>query len=336
MPIETNPQPETGNRPAGPPPSPVLHVAAGVVHDERGRILIARRPDHVHQGGLWEFPGGKLEPGETVAAALGRELREELDIEPLESSPLIRIRHDYPERRVLLDVRRVERFRGEPRGMQGQPIRWVTPDELPHFEFPAANRPIVAAARLPDHYAILDDEAGDPEILRERLHRLAATGIRLVQFRARRLPAHQFGALAEEAAEFCRARGIALLVNADPEWVARTGTAGVHLRAARLMALERRPLDSSRWVAASCHTLAELRQAERIGADFAVLGPVRPTASHPDAAPLGFAAFEALVDAVAIPVYALGGLKPADTARARRHGAQGIAGIRGFLEPDAL
>lgn len=312
--------------------APVLEVAAGVVLDGEGRVLIAKRPAHLHQGDLWEFPGGKLEPGETAEQALRRELREEIDIEVLECSPLIGIRHDYPDRRVRLSVWRVERFSGDPRGLQGQPVRRVAPDELPGYEFPAANRPIVAAARLPDHYAILDAESADPEVLRDRLHRCADAGMTLVRLRASRLSLPHYGALAEYAADFCRSRGIRLLLNGDPDRVRRTGAAGLHLRSDQLMALRERPLDAAHWVAASCHGPEELRQAERIGADFAVLSPVRATATHSEAEPLGWEAFAEWVDEAVIPVYALGGLRPADTAEAKRRGAQGIAAIRGFLE----
>lgn len=308
-----------------------LHVAAGVIRNGCGQILIARRLAHVHQGDLWEFPGGKLEPGETAKKALCREIQEELNLKVIEASPLIRIRHAYPERRVLLDVWRVDRFEGTPIGMQGQPIRWVLPDELPRFAFPTANRAIVTAARLPDQYAILDDESGDELILRERLHDLVSCGIGLVQLRARQLDMHQYEALARYAVGYCRARGVTLLLNADPGWVARTSAAGVHLTAQRLMSLSERPLEKARWVAASCHNLRELKQAERIGVDLAVLAPVLPTATHPHTVPLGWETFAELVDQINIPVFALGGLSPADLEVAKFHGAQGVAGIRGFF-----
>jgi 8-oxo-dGTP diphosphatase len=329
MPIETATAQDSAQN-SGPPQRSMVEVAAGVILDEQGRVLIAKRPPHLHQGNRWEFPGGKLEPGETAEEALRRELKEELDIEPLAATPLIGIRHDYPDRRVRLSVWRVERFHGEPRGLQGQPLCWAAPDELPGFEFPAANRPIVAAARLPDRYAILEADSADPTLLRERLHGLSKAGITLVRLRASRLLPPQYGTLAEYAVNFCRARGIRLLLNGDPELVRSTGAAGLHLRTDQLMALRERPLDAGLWVAASCHSLEELRQAERIDADFAVLGPVRATATHPEATPLGWEAFEALAETAVIPVYALGGLGPANLAEAKRRGAQGIAAIRGF------
>jgi 8-oxo-dGTP diphosphatase len=122
-----------------------VHVAVGVVSDGGGRILVSRRPEHVHQGGLWEFPGGKVEATETVAQALCRELSEELAIDVVESEPLLSIRHDYVDKAVLLDVWWVSAFRGEPHGREGQPWRWVALDELRTLSFPQANRPIIAA-----------------------------------------------------------------------------------------------------------------------------------------------------------------------------------------------
>lgn len=125
----------------------VLHVAVGVILDADSRILITRRHDDAHQGGLWEFPGGKVEPGESVAHALARELREELGIAIGPIHALTEVRHDYGDKAVWLDVHVVESFEGEARGLEGQPLAWVTAEELPVYRFPAANVPIVAAVR---------------------------------------------------------------------------------------------------------------------------------------------------------------------------------------------
>lgn len=134
-----------------------IHVAAAVIRAVDGRVLIAKRPLDKHQGGLWEFPGGKVEAGESVEAALARELAEELGITVTAAQPLIQVRHDYPDKQVLLDVWQVLAFSGEPHGAEGQPLAWVEPAQLPGYSFPAANRPIVAAARLPDRYLITPD-----------------------------------------------------------------------------------------------------------------------------------------------------------------------------------
>lgn len=120
-----------------------LHVAVGVLTDANGRILIARRPAELHQGGLWEFPGGKVEPGETLQCALARELKEELGVTVEATEPLLEIRHDYGDREVFLDVHRVIAWQGEARGMEGQPLVWTLPAALGDFDFPAANVAIV-------------------------------------------------------------------------------------------------------------------------------------------------------------------------------------------------
>ena len=140
-----------------------MHVAAAAVTDDRGRILITRRADHVHQGGLWEFPGGKVEPGEATTEALYRELREELGIRVSSSQPLIRVLHHYPERSVLLDVHRVEVYEGVVEGREGQPWRWVPPQALKDHAFPAADRPIIMALLLPDYYLITGENPVDSE-----------------------------------------------------------------------------------------------------------------------------------------------------------------------------
>ena len=125
----------------------LVHVAVGVICDADQRILIARRADHLHQGGLWEFPGGKVETGETVQEALVRELQEELAIAvaPEGCQPLTEIHHDYGDKAVLLDVWWVRQFSGEPQGAEGQPLQWVAPHTLNDYPFPAANRAIIDA-----------------------------------------------------------------------------------------------------------------------------------------------------------------------------------------------
>ena len=141
----------------------VLHVAVGVIRDERGHVLISRRHQSAHQGGLWEFPGGKLENGESVECALARELKEELDISIDDIHPLIKIKHQYSDLTVLLDVWTVVRFTGEAKGNEGQTVRWVSADKLQDYDFPEANKPIITAAKLPSEYAILN--GSDPQVL---------------------------------------------------------------------------------------------------------------------------------------------------------------------------
>ena len=131
-------------------PRPVVHVVAAAVMDAHHRVLIAQRPAGTHLAGGWEFPGGKLEPGEERSAGLARELHEELGITLATPRPLIRVRHAYPSREIFLDVWIVRRYRGEPQGLDGQALRWCTREELATVELLPADGPIVRALWLPE------------------------------------------------------------------------------------------------------------------------------------------------------------------------------------------
>lgn len=312
----------------------VVRVAAAAVFDGEGRVLITRRADNAHQGGLWEFPGGKLEAGEDARSALQRELVEEVGIHITRARPLIRVRHDYPDKPVQLDVWRVDGFEGEAHGREGQPLQWVAPESLGEYNFPTANAPIVRAVQLPDAYLITPDLGDTPpaDFLRHLALRLQA-GIRLVQLRAKSLDEGEYLQLAREAAALCHRYGARLLLNADAAQVAAAGADGVHLSSGALRRCEARPLTAGAGlVAASCHDAGELAQAAAIGADFALLSPVAATASHPDIEPLGWERFEELVVPAPFPVYALGGMGPDDIETAWTHGGQGVAAIRALWD----
>jgi len=303
---------------------------AGAIADTDGRILVTRRPDHVHQGGLWEFPGGKLEPGESPEAGLARELDEELGIRVLDSRPLIRVHHDYGDRYILLDVRRVDDYEGVPRGREGQPLRWLAPEAMDPDLFPAADRPIINALRLPSLLLVTGEDPLDSDEFLERLEESLARGIRLVQLRAPNLDCERYASLARRAHALCESQGARLLLNRDPDAVEDLPRHGLHLTSGRLMRSTRRPGRPGELVGASCHDAGQLVHAARLGLDYALLSPVLPTLTHPEAAPLGWRAFADLVDPVPLPVYALGGLGPGHLDEAIAHGAQGVAAIRGL------
>jgi 8-oxo-dGTP diphosphatase len=279
-----------------------------------------------HQGGLWEFPGGKVEHGEDARTALARELHEELGIVVQDARPLITVRHEYPDKAVLLDVWRVSAFGGEPHGREGQPIEWVSPQELPDRGFPAANRPIVSAARLPSIY-LVTPEPDDLVTFLGRLETLLAEGIGLVQLRAKTLEPAAYSKLATQVMSLCAGTETRLLLNAPTMLAEELGAAGVHLTSASLMSLKDRPLGREQWVAASCHSAEELEHACRIGVDFIVLAPVLATATHPGARPLGWHSLQQFAEHATVPVYALGGMRLDDIATAWEHGCQGIASI---------
>ena len=311
-----------------------VHVAAAVIRGTDGSILIARRADSQHQGGLWEFPGGKVEAGESVEMALGRELQEELGITVESARPLIKVQHDYPDKQVLLDVWEVSSFTGQPHGAEGQPLAWVTQRELADYEFPAANEPIVAAARLPDQYLITPDRLETPQLLRG-LKKAVADGIKLVQLRAPNGYDPKYRDLAVDATGLCAGKA-QLMLKGPLEWLGDFPSAGWHLTAAQLRkyAAKGRPLSKDRWLAASCHNAEELALAEQMGVDFVTLSPVLPTQTHPDAQPLGWEQVQQLIAGFSKPVFLLGGLGPDDLQQVWAIGAQGVAGIRA-LWPEA-
>jgi 8-oxo-dGTP diphosphatase len=311
------------------PAEPPVHVVAAVLRDARGRVLLARRTAGRDLAGAWEFPGGKVEAGETPQQALARELQEELGIRVTAATPLIRVPQAYPAKRIVLDVHAVSAFEGTPRGLERQALAWSPIDKLAGYPMPPADRPVVAALTTPDQY-LITPEPGNRTGFLGRLERALAAGTRKVQLRARDLGPSELVSLAREAKALCRAHGAQLLLNGEPGLAAELGL-GLHLRSSQLKALTERPaLAKGQPVAASCHDAAELAQAERLGLDFVVLGPVAATESHPGAQPLGWEAFAALREGVSLPIYALGGMRPADVAQARRNGGQGVAGIRGF------
>ena len=306
----------------------LLQVAVGVIKNSAGQILISLRNADLHQGGLWEFPGGKVEAGESIEQALRRELEEELGITALTIEPLITINHDYGDRHVQLNVCLVEQFSGSIKHSDNQACVWVAPDELSYYQFPDANKPIVTAILLPVYYAILDDV--DELLIVINLEKMLALGVRLIQARFKRLSAEAVANIIELAYPLCQRYRALLLVNSD--MVHKNHTVdGLHLTSKHLMKMTQRPANQT-WVGASCHNLAELQHAEKIGADFVVLAPVLATQTHANAKPLGWSEFEQLVAHAKVPVYALGGLSKSDLATARQLGAQGIAGISTFLD----
>lgn len=313
-----------------------VHVAVAVIVRD-GRVLIARRPDHVHQGGLLEFPGGKVEPGESVQAALVREIAEETSLRVPEASlePVIGIRHDYGDKRVFLDVWETRAAEGEAEGCEGQPVEWLAPEQLRDEDFPAANRPIIRALRLPRQLAITGAASDPDQAVARLLAGLEVARPPLVVLRAPTMSAQVYRELVAKALPVCEKAGAALIVHGGPEVFRATPDArGLHLPWREAARLSARPVPEDVWLGVSCHNRQEIEQATAIGADYVTLGPVKPTESHPGAPTLGWPAFTDLVSGAALPVFALGGLSPGDLREARQRGGQGIAGI-GFWWPQS-
>jgi len=307
----------------------VIRVVAGIFRDAHGRVLLAQRAAGKHLAGLWEFPGGKCEAGEPPEQALRRELHEEIGVDIGAVEKLIAVPWRYPQKSIVLDVYNVIRHAGSIHGREGQALRWATLKELRDIAMPPADRPIVAALQLPPHYVITPEPGESHAEFLGELQRALAGGERCIQLRSKQLAPARLRTLARAARELTAALGADLLINGHIELAHELGT-GVHLPALELLRLRERPLPAEFRVAASCHDERELQHAAAIGVDFAVLGPVQRTPSHPGAQPLGWKRFAELCAQAPFPVYALGGLGAGDFGAARDAGAQGIAGISGF------
>lgn len=331
-----------------------VHVAVAVIRDEAGRVLVTQRLPHQHLAGFWEFPGGKLEPGETLAAGMRREIHEELGIVVEQLVPLLRVEHRYcekghPEKTVLLDVWRITRWSGAlvdwPVGREGQPLRWLHPDDMLPAEFPAADVPIIAALRLPTHYLISPD-IKTPTQLDAFVARVVGANLPLnrilVQVRLDAMPMLAPSLIAAlrvavpQARILINSRTLAAVASAHSNdaqhelpSASLCGADGIHLTAQDLRGCTAKP---SAFAAASCHDADELRLAYALSLDFATLSPVLATASHPDAAPLGWPLFAERVRDAGLPVFALGGMYRADLPQALLAGAVGVAGISGLLD----
>ena len=310
--------------------SALIHVAAGVLtRSDDGRVLVARRPEGRHLAGRWEFPGGKIEPGEKALEGLGRELREEIGVDAIDARPLIRYPWTYPDRRVRLDVWAVKGWRGTPRGREGQAVAWKRIDELRGLALAAGSVPALAALELPPLY-LITPEPDSPARFLDRLAECLDGGVRLVQLRAKHADREAVAALTSAAVKLVERAGGRLFLNADPAAARAAGAHGAHLTSRALADLGERPAWPGFGLAASCHDAAELARARALEVDFAVLSPVRATPGHPWARPIGWDGFSSLVETVDFPVFALGGLGPGDLDAAWAAGAQGVAAIRGL------
>lgn len=307
-----------------------VHVAVAVIIRE-GRVLIARRPDHVHQGGLLEFPGGKVEAGESVQQALVREIREETGLQiPLDSlRPVIGIRHDYGDKRVFLDVWRTGDVMGEAEGREGQPVHWLPVAELRDDDFPVANRPIIRALKLPSWLAITGNVGSPTELVGRFRERASLVRPAMVVFRAPALTAREYRAVARDLVAIGRDYHIEVLMHGDADSLdAVPEAAGLHLPWRAAQACRSRPVGQDKWFGVSCHNETEIDHGLSLEADYVTLGPVAPTLTHPGATAMGWDVFRQQVARAGMPVYALGGMSRQDQDVAIENGGQGIAGIR--------
>jgi 8-oxo-dGTP diphosphatase len=298
----------------------ITEVAAAVI-ERPGEFLLAQRPQGKPYPGYWEFPGGKIEAGEDPRAALVRELKEELGIDVTDATPWITRVYAYTHATVRLHFWRVTAWRGEPQPLEDQDIRWQRVGATDVSPMLPANTPVLAALALPGVMVVSNATAEGIDAWIGQLTERAPTERMLVQVREKGMAKQPLQHLLSRALVHAAPFGSLVVVNS--ECGAFPQCDGVHLTARALTALAARPTGSL--VGASCHDEAELEHAAKLALDYAVVGPVQETSSHPGATPMGWERFEALVRDRPMPVYAIGGLSRADLPEARRRGAHGVA-----------
>jgi len=311
-------------------PGSAIHVAVAVIQNGMDKVFICQRKAGAHQGGLWEFPGGKLEAGESVTDALKRECLEEIGIEVISARQLLRVHHAYEDINVLLDVWKITEYAGVPHGNEGQNYRWVEKNQLSSYKFPKANNAIISALLLPTTYLITPEPKSDLDAFFLALNRSFISGVKLLQLRAKNLNIDEYIHLAIKVADKCRKEGARLILNAHPDILDIIDVDGIHLTSISLFDHSERPITTDKLLSASCHNEKEIAQAAKLEVDFAVISPVLLTQSHPDLETLGWNRFRELADIAPFPVYALGGMATSHINMATSFGAQGIAGISGL------
>lgn len=309
----------------------VVNVSAAVLTRPDGTVLLGQRAAGTFYPGYWEFPGGKVEAGETPRQALVRELREELGIDVLEAYPWLMREHVYEHAHVRLHFFEVPRWQGALNDHVHAALAWQHPGAFDVAPMLPANGPILKSLRLPRTMAITASALLGMDAQLAAIETAIDTGCRLIQVREKAMSPAQLADFVARVRLRAEQSGTLVIVNASPERARQTSADGVHLDTATLLRSASRP--AFEWVGASCHNRAELEKAASLELDYALLGPVGETASHPGQPGIGWQAFETLASGLPIPVLALGGLSPGEMHDARRHGAHGIAAIRSMWSP---
>ncbi len=305
-------------------------IVVGIIYNKtKDKILISQRSDHVHQGGLWEFPGGKKIKNESQFSTLKREIHEEIDITINQSHHLVSYEYDYTDKPIRLCAWIIDHWDGVPKANESQKIEWVDYKALSKIDFPTANKRLITTLALAPIYVITPNLKEYDVHFYSVIEELLKNGLKILQFRSPLISAKQHQVIVEKLVTLCEKYACKLIYNGKINDAIGYGAHGVHLSSDRLMKEKIRPVSEMFLVGASCHNEIELLHAERIGLDYCVLSLVHQSTSHINKTGMGWKKFFLLSQLVSIPVYALGGVMPSEFKIARKNGSHGIAMISG-------
>jgi len=309
--------------------SKLVKIAVAIIVNDKNEVLVSLRAKDVHQGGLWEFPGGKLEKGESALNALSREINEELNIEITSASAFKKIQYQYHDKTVQLNIFRIVSFSSEPIGAEGQQIKWQNIYDLVTSDFPLANRSIIHALQLSDKYMITGGFENHQDF-ENKLQTSLEKGIKLVQLRCKNISSDEYKQLVKISWRLCKKFSAILLLNTNESIFFDCESNGLHLSSQMLNSIQSRPIENKYFLSVSCHTKVEIEKAKKLNADIILLSPVKETRSHPGVKGIGWKIFSNMAEDLNAPVYALGGMSEADLCEAKKSGAQGVAAISSF------
>lgn len=312
-----------------------VHVVVAIIQNTKQEILVSRRKSDAHLGGLLEFPGGKVEKNESSVDALRRELAEELSIQLIKSAPLIQIPYTYTERKILLDAYLVSEYSGEVTANEGQEIYWKTVESLSDDDFPAANYGLIRALKLPKIFPVTPSYSQNPENFLMKFESVVSrASVSIIQLRSHELELSEYVKLAKKCAALCSKYEVRLILNNEANGLNESHAAGIHLTSNKLLNTNKRPLDVTKLVGASCHDQKEVEHANMIGLDYIFLGPVieKNLSNNAKTKTLEWDGFAALAKNSLVPAFAIGGLSESDIDASVSYGGHGVAAIRSLWE----
>jgi 8-oxo-dGTP diphosphatase len=303
-----------------------VNVSVAVLINADHQVLLGQRPPPKSWNGWWEFPGGKIEKGETSVDALYREIYEEIGVKITQFKKWVTRKYSYGENDITLHFFKVQKWEGEVSSKENQKLVWTylkNPNVSPILP---ANLFVQKAFDLPKYYAITNLSEMSKKVFFNQLENKITNGLKMIQVREKNISFNEFKIFSKEVIKICKPKNVKVIINSDVNLAYEIKSDGVHLTSKDLISIKTKPKNLI--VSASCHTQEEINIAEKLNIHFVVLSAVNKTKSHSNIKPIGWNKFQTIANKTNIPIYALGGLSSGDYEVALENGAVGIASQR--------